>query len=78
MMTKTLEYFVSYDRSDAVQIGIVVHEDGLPEMKAVLPGSNAALTANATAATPPQSTWDEDTICRVHGLLRKPVASVVP
>jgi hypothetical protein len=70
-MIKTLEYYVRYDRQDAVQIGIVVAIPGMDPMRSVITGSDAALTAHAVAAG--RSTWDEDTICAVHDLVRAPL-----
>lgn len=69
-MIKTFQYFVKYDRQDTVQIGVVLSGiEGLTDGTSVIGGSDSALTAAAGLG----KTWDEDTICALHGLVRAPL-----
>jgi hypothetical protein len=70
-----LDYYTAPDaNADTVLVGVT--DLGNPPMKGVIAGSDAVLTSAATAAG--HSTWDQDTICAVHALHRKPDAPAVP
>lgn len=67
-----LDYYTSPDANgDLVLVGVT--DGGAPPMKGTLRASDIALQAAAVAAG--QSTWDQDTICAVHNLARKPVVA---
>jgi hypothetical protein len=69
-----LDYYTSPDANgDAVLIGVTTL--GTSPLTGVLPGSDKDLQSAAKAAG--HSTWDQDTICALYGLTRKPDAPVV-
>jgi hypothetical protein len=70
-----LDYYTAPDANgDTVLVGITDLET--PPLTGVLTASDAALTTAATAAG--HSTWDQETICSLYGLHRKPAMIVMP
>lgn len=66
---KYLDYYTKPDaNADRVIIGLT--DLAAPPMTGTMTGSDAALTTAAVAAS--QTTWDENTICSVYALTRKP------
>lgn len=66
---KYLDYYTAPDANgDVILIGIT--DLGTPPLTGVLVGSDAAL--QTAAVTDGDTTWDQDTICDVYGLTRKP------
>lgn len=68
-MIKYLEYFIKYDNTDTVLIGVAVVVDDMPPMTCTIAGSDSALMEAATLAD--TTSWDEDTICTMYGLVRR-------
>lgn len=66
---KYLDYYTAPDANgDLVLIGVT--DLGTPPLEGTVRGSDNTLQIAAVAAG--HSTWDQDTICAVHGLTRKP------